>query len=78
MTGGFTMRALRSLLILVVIALVAIGFYRGWFSVTSKPGNQESDVTLSIDKEKIREDTNKVKAEARGLKHDLEERAKGK
>jgi hypothetical protein len=50
------MQRLFFLLILFVAAAVGLGFYRGWFHVASDDADGTSNVTLSVDKEKIQQD----------------------
>lgn len=54
------MRMLVILLILVVIAGVGLGFYRGWFSLSSSGDTDKPNVTLSVDKERIEADKDKA------------------
>jgi cell division septal protein FtsQ len=56
------MKSIFKLLIVLVICLVAIGIYRGWFSYSSTSGdNQKDEINVSVDKGKIREDVQKAK-----------------
>ncbi len=66
------MRSLIKLLAVLLIGLVAIGLYRGWFSLSSSKPDDESDkvnVTVSVDKGKMQSDIKvakeKVKEEIR-------------
>jgi hypothetical protein len=56
---------MRGFLIVVVLLLVGIaglGFYRGWFQISSDRDNTENKVntTFTVDENKIREDKEKV------------------
>jgi len=42
--------------ILVVLGIVGLGFYRGWFRAGSENADGKRNVTLSMDTEKIQED----------------------
>lgn len=55
-------RFVTSALILLV-CVVAFGFYRGWFTLSSKPeaGSNKVDVNLTMDKDKIEQDAETVK-----------------
>lgn len=51
--------------LLVAVALLAVvgvilGFYLGWFNFSSKNGAGKTDVTLSVDKDKIEADKDKL------------------
>jgi plastocyanin domain-containing protein len=57
------MRSRLKLLIILLICLVGIGFWRAWFSVSSPVSNTEGDkvnVNISVDKGKIKSDIKKV------------------
>ena len=67
------MRLLLRWLLVLVVCLIGIGFYRGWFSFSSH-GTEESDkvnVSVSVDKKKMKSDVvkveNKVKQEVKEL-----------
>lgn len=56
-------RSVLSLLFVLLVIVVAIGFYRGWFTLSnSSPnaGSNKVDVNLSVDRDKIREDAETV------------------
>ena len=64
---------MRGFLIVVVLLLVGIaglGFYRGWFQISSDRDNSENKVntTFTVDEDKIREDKEKVQEFARPAK----------
>jgi len=47
---------------LVVFAgVAAIGFYRGWFQVSTADADHKPGVTISVDRDKISEDEQKLK-----------------
>ena len=50
-------------LVLIVVCIVLIGFWRGWFSVSTaeRPTDDQRDVTFTIDKERIEEDTGRLR-----------------
>jgi hypothetical protein len=57
------MRSLIKLAIVLLICLVAIGFYRGWFSFSSPTTDAQGDkvnVNMSMDKDKIKSDVKKA------------------
>lgn len=68
------MNRLLFVLVLVVASGVGLGFYRGWFGVTTDSDNGESHITFSVDKDKVQED------EEKALKnlHDLGQKVKDK
>jgi hypothetical protein len=72
---------LRTLIILIVIAIVGIGVYRQWFVVTThdRDDDQKVDLKLTVDKAKIEEDTKmavkKTEEEAKKLSTEVKEEA---
>jgi hypothetical protein len=58
------MRKLLGVIVILVAVVVAIGFYRNWFSVR---GNREGDnpkVEVEVDKQKIQEDVRAARQRA--------------
>ncbi len=57
------MRAVLIVGVLLIISIVGIAFYRGWFVVSSDrdSADQKINTTFTIDEEKIQEDKDKVK-----------------
>jgi hypothetical protein len=53
----------RTIILLVIVGFVAVVFWRGWleFSVTNKGGQNETDATLTINKNKIKQDLEYLK-----------------
>lgn len=63
------MRKFCPLLIVLVVIVISLGFYRGWFAVS---GSREAvshkvDVNLSVDTEKVKADAETVKDKAKEL-----------
>lgn len=57
------MRPHTKVLLVLLICLVGIGFWRGWFSVSRPRSDTEGDkvnVSVSVDKGKIKSDIKKV------------------
>ena len=75
------MKTIFKLLIVLVICLVGIGIWRGWFSFLSSSGETEKDkvnVGVSVDKGKIREDVQKAKAKVGEEVKEVGDKVKGK
>jgi len=68
-----------AVLFVLVVLVVAIGFYRGWFSVTSHSGenSKDVDVNLRVDKGQIEQDAKDVKQEAVDLLDKVKEQTTG-
>ena len=63
-------RSIFPVLIVLVVCVVAFGFYRGWFAVSSPApdkGGNKVNVNLTMDKGKIQEDAQTVKQKATEL-----------
>lgn len=78
------MRRLLVVVILLVIGVAGLGFYQGWFHLASETQDQKSKITLSVDREKLKEDEAKAKETAHKLgekakesAHELSDKAKG-
>jgi predicted negative regulator of RcsB-dependent stress response len=63
------MKALLIILALVVLVVLGLGLYRGWFRISSHNDSQESNVTLSVDKDKVEADKDSAVEEAQRLGH---------
>lgn len=61
------MKRLFVVLALLVVGAVAIGFYRGWFTVSNSApvaGSHDVNVNLATDSDKLKEDIQTVKDKA--------------
>ncbi len=57
------MRGLLIVVVLLIVSIVGLGFYRGWFLVSSNRDseNQKVNTTFTVDEEKIQEDKGTLK-----------------
>ena len=63
------MKKLCAVLIVLALFVAGIGFYRGWFVLSSK-GNSAShniNVNLTVDQDKMKEDGTKLKEKTKEL-----------
>ena len=61
---------MRTLLVVVVLLLVGIaglGFYRGWFHLSTNSTDQKPSATITVDKDKIHADEEKAREKVQGL-----------
>lgn len=60
------MRRIVSILLLIAIILIPVGFYRGWFafSTSRAPINNQVDLNLSVHPDKIEQDAELLKEKA--------------
>ena len=58
------------ILVLIVTAIGVVGYYRGWFAFSSSGQDDKLGITVSVDKDKIRQDKDKAveKVESLGEK----------
>ena len=64
------MNRLFGFLIVLAICVTAIGFYRGWFTVSSHSpdaASQKVEINLSVDPDKMKADAETVKEKAEEL-----------
>ena len=68
--------AMKKVLLVLLLCGVAVGFYRGWFTLSShrREENNQVDVSLTVNPDKAREDA----AIAKDKTSDLGDRAKDK
>lgn len=62
------MKVLSALLVLIILGLVVVGFYRGWFRISGADNANHSHVTMSVNQAKIRSDKNKVVNDVQNMK----------
>jgi hypothetical protein len=75
------MRSLIKVLAVLLICLVAIGFYRGWFSLSTSSPNTEGkkvNVDLSVDEGKMESDVKKAEEKVKEEIKELEGKVKAK
>lgn len=63
------MKRLLSWLLLTSVILTGLGFYRGWFTLSSGPvaNSNKVDLRLTVDADKVRDDAKQVQDKARSL-----------
>jgi hypothetical protein len=73
------MRSFFLAVLILVAIVVCVGYYRDWFNVATKDSDNKTDIHLSVDKQKIKEDAKaaekKVKEEAAAIKEKGKEAA---
>ena len=62
-------RSIFPVLIVLLLCVVAVGFYRGWFTLSSspEPGSNKVDVKLGMDRDKMKEDAATVENKTKEL-----------
>lgn len=55
---------IKRVVLVLAICLVAIGFYRGWFTFSSRgveAGSSKVDLQLTVDTDKVKDDADRVR-----------------
>ena len=68
------MKTVLIFLALIAAVGVSVGYYLGWFNVSSGHDQGKATVTLSVDKDRIRDDKDRVVDKAQDLEHQAAER----
>lgn len=67
-------------LVLVVVLLVAgvvgLGFYQGWFQLSTDRSDQKTKIAITVDQEKMQQDKKKAQEKLQDLEHKIEEKTK--
>ncbi len=69
------MRTVFILFVVLLVGIAGLGFYQGWFRLSSANGEQKSSVTFSVDEDKIHKDEEKAKEEIKDLGHKVKEKS---
>jgi len=68
------MKGLFFVVVVLILCFAGLGFYRGWFQFSTDKEDNKSNVTFSVDKDKIHEDENKAKETMQDLGHKVTEK----
>ena len=71
------MKKLLALIVVLVIAGVAVAFWRGWFTFETSKDDGKVHVDLTVDKEKFKEDKAKLKEKAAEKSKAMKEKLAG-
>ena len=70
------MRNLIVAVVVLILAVVGLGYYQGWFTVTKEETPARTDVHIELDKTKIKKDAKEFKEKATEEVKDLTGKAK--
>jgi hypothetical protein len=59
-----TMGRFLGFLLVILLGVAVLGFYRGWFSTETNRTDQKTNINLSVDREKIKDDVDSLKRKA--------------
>ena len=68
------MRTLMFVVVLLLVGIVGVGFYRGWFQVSTDNTDQKPSATVTVDKDKIHADEQKAKEKMEGFGQEAKEK----
>jgi cell division protein FtsX len=68
------MSRLLTVLVLLVAGVIGLGFYLGWFSVSSTRTGDKVNVTVTMDQDKIQQDKEKAQKKVREVEQKVKER----
>ena len=69
------MRNLLFVIVLLLVGIAGVGFYRGWFSLSTDNADQNPSATITVDQGKIKEDEQKTKEKMQDFGHNTAEAA---
>jgi hypothetical protein len=61
------MKRFLVVLLLFVAGVVGLGFYLGWFRLSTDRTDQKTNITITVDQDKIREDEEKAKEKVQDI-----------
>lgn len=61
------MRRLLVILLVLAVGTAGVGYYRGWFTISTTESPQATDITVGVDKEKVRADKEHAQEELKKL-----------
>jgi hypothetical protein len=71
----FEMKRFGIFLVVLVVCVAGVGFYRGWFLVASDKSDDKHNVTFSADSSKMKDDEKKVVEKVEGMEHRVKDKA---
>jgi hypothetical protein len=77
---SFMKRSFIMVLLVLLVCVGAVGFYRGWFTLSSRnldAGSNKVNINLTVDRDKIQEDAETVKNKATELTGQATEEVNG-
>jgi hypothetical protein len=61
------MRKLMFVIVLLVVGIAGLGYYRGWFALSTNNTDQMPSATITVNKEKFNEDRQRTRDEVQGV-----------
>jgi predicted negative regulator of RcsB-dependent stress response len=61
-------------LVLLMVVVLGLGFYLGWFRFSTESAGHKTNITITVDQDKIREDEDKAKEKVQEASQKVKER----
>jgi hypothetical protein len=71
---GVLVRFLLAVVFLLLVGVAGLGFYRGWFHLSTNSTDQKPSATITVDKDKIHADEEKATEKVEGLGRNVKEK----
>jgi hypothetical protein len=68
------MKRFLVVLVLLMAALIGLGFYLGWFDLSTQSTGQKTYVTVTVDRKRIREDAKTAKEKVQDVGQKVKEK----
>ena len=68
------MKTLLVVAVLLLVGIAGLGFYRGWFHLSTNSTDQRPSATITVDKDKIHADEEEAKETVQGLGQEVKEK----
>ena len=68
------MRTLMFVAVLFLVGIIGVGFYRGWFQLSTNNASQQPSATITVDKDKIHQDEQKAKDKVQSFGQEAKEK----
>ena len=72
------MRTLLVVIVLLLVGTAGLGFYRGWFSLSTDNTDHKPSATIMVDKDKIQEDEQRAKEKVQAFGQEAREKTGGR
>jgi hypothetical protein len=76
--GDIIMKGLLTVLVLLAIVICGVGFYRGWFEFSTGKSEDKTTISVTVDKNKIKEDEEKAKDKMQDLGRQVKDKNQDK
>jgi uncharacterized protein YxeA len=68
------MKKLVVVFVLLLVGIAGLGFYRGWFRLSTDNTDHKPSATITVDKDKIQEDEQRAREKVRGFGQEAKEK----